>query len=135
MYDFAKNSKIVSAYVIDQILLDEKNKVIVLEFKKKIQSNVNFSKEYRYFLGKKFQKNFIFFSTEIETVFDFVQMYELVLFPTNIFFYRNKKILVDTGSGNNNKIENPCYLYRDFFSLLTKIFFGIQKGKTFVSSG
>ena len=51
-------------------------------------------------------KNFaVIYVVDIDEVPDFNGMYELYDPCTTMFFYRNKHIMVDLGTGNNNKIN------------------------------
>ena len=51
-------------------------------------------------------KNFaVIYLVDITEVPDFNVMYELYDPCTIMFFYRNKHIMIDLGTGNNNKIN------------------------------
>ena len=51
-------------------------------------------------------KNFaVIYVVDIDEVPEFNGMYELYDPCTTMFFYRNKHIMVDLGTGNNNKIN------------------------------
>ena len=51
-------------------------------------------------------KNFaVIYLVDISQVSDFNKMYELYDPCTVMFFYRNKHIMIDLGTGNNNKIN------------------------------
>ena len=51
-------------------------------------------------------KNFaVIFLVDVTEVPDFNKMYELYDPCTVMFFYRNKHIMIDLGTGNNNKIN------------------------------
>lgn len=53
-------------------------------------------------------KNFaIMYLVDISEVPDFNKMYELYDPVTVMFFYRNKHIMIDLGTGNNNKVNWP----------------------------
>lgn len=53
-------------------------------------------------------KNFaVVYLVDITEVPDFNKMYELYDPCTIMFFFRNKHIMVDLGTGNNNKINWP----------------------------
>merc|ERR1711974_333331 len=53
-------------------------------------------------------KNFcVCYLVDITTVPDFNKMYELYDPCTVMFFFRNKHIMIDLGTGNNNKINWP----------------------------
>ncbi len=53
-------------------------------------------------------KNFcVIYLVDITEVPDFNKMYELYDPCTIMFFFRNKHIMIDLGTGNNNKINWP----------------------------
>lgn len=60
--------------------------------------------EIMYKVGYKLSKFVTFYVVDITKVPDFNVMYELYDPLTVMFFYRNKHIMIDTGTGNNNKI-------------------------------
>jgi len=53
-------------------------------------------------------KNFaVIYLVDITEVPDFNTMYELYDAVTVMFFFRNKHMMIDLGTGNNNKINWP----------------------------
>jgi DIM1 family U5 snRNP protein len=51
-------------------------------------------------------KNFaVFYLVDIDEVPDFKKMYELYDACTVMFFFWNKYMMIDLGTGNNNKIK------------------------------
>ena len=65
---------------------------------------------------------------------DFNEMYELVDRVTVMFFYRNKHIMVDLGTGNNNKVNWPLTDKQEFIDLVETVYRGARKGKGLVQS-
>lgn len=62
-------------------------------------------------------KNFaVIYLVDISQVPDFNKMYELYDPCTVMFFYRNKHMMIDLGTGNNNKSKYPLILA--FYCLL-----------------
>ncbi len=55
-------------------------------------------------VAPKLCKFVVFYVVDIKKVPDFTPMYELYDPMTLMFFYRNKHMMIDTGTGNNNKI-------------------------------
>ena len=53
----------------------------------------------------KLSKYVVFYVCDITKVPDFNTMYELYDPMTLMFFYRNRHMMIDTGSGDNNKIN------------------------------
>lgn len=80
-------------------------------------------------------RNFVaIYVCDIDEVPDFNEMYELYDNMCVMFFYRNRHIMCDFGTGNNNKldfaIENP----QDLIDVLETVFRGARKGKGIVVS-
>ena len=65
---------------------------------------------------------------------DFNTMYELYDPCTTMFFYRNKHIMIDLGTGNNNKINWPMNNTQEFIDVVTTVFNGARKGRGLVIS-
>lgn len=61
--------------------------------------------EMMYKMAYKLSKFVVFYLVDIGKVPDFNIMYELFDPMTLMFFYRNRHIMIDTGTGNNNKIN------------------------------
>ena len=125
---YLKKIDLESAYILDQILLDENEKIILINFRKKNNALNIFCKK----ILKNYRKSFIFLAINREIIFDFDMMYELFFVSENIFFYKNKRIFIDLGTGNNNKIKNLNFEKKNFALWLEKIFLGIKKGKNII---
>ncbi|MES1902546.1 MAG: Thioredoxin-like 4A, partial [Paramarteilia canceri] len=65
---------------------------------------------------------------------DFNHMYELYDPVCVMFFFRNKHIFVDLGTGNNNKIDWPLEEVQEFIDIVETVFRGAKKGKGLVIS-
>lgn len=55
-------------------------------------------------------------------------MYELYDPCTLMFFYRNKHIMVDLGTGNNNKINWAMEDKQELIDIVETVFRGARKG-------
>ena len=60
--------------------------------------------------------------------------YELYDPCTVMFFYRNKHILVDLGTGNNNKINWALNNKQEMIDIIESVYRGATKGKGLVIS-
>ena len=72
--------------------------------------------------------------TRRQQVPQFNAMYELYDPCTVMFFWRNKHILVDLGTGNNNKINFPIADKQELIDILETVYRGASKGKGQVTS-
>jgi DIM1 family U5 snRNP protein len=65
---------------------------------------------------------------------DFNAMYELYDPCTVMFFFRNKHIMVDLGTGNNNKINWAMEEKQEFVDIVEVVYRGARKGRGLVVS-
>ncbi|KAF8360693.1 hypothetical protein PRIPAC_87616 [Pristionchus pacificus] len=65
---------------------------------------------------------------------DFNKMYELYDPCTVMFFFRNKHIMVDLGTGNNNKINWAMSDGQEFIDIIETVYRGARKGRGLVVS-
>lgn len=65
---------------------------------------------------------------------DFNQMYELTDPMSIMFFYKNKHIQVDCGTGNNNKINFELNSVQEFIDIAEVVYRGATKGRGLVQS-
>ena len=74
-------------------------------------------------------KNFaVIYLVDISQVPDFNKMYELYDPCTTMFFYRNKHIMIDLGTGNNNKINWALEDTQEFIDIIETVYRGARKG-------
>ena len=80
-------------------------------------------------------KNFaVIYLVDITEVPDFNKMYELYDPCTVMFFYRNKHIMIDLGTGNNNKINWAMEDPQELIDIIETVFRGARKGRGLVVS-
>ncbi|KAL3913495.1 MAG: hypothetical protein SGILL_006466 [Bacillariaceae sp.] len=80
-------------------------------------------------------KNFAFIClVDVTEVPDFNNMYELFDDCTSMFFYRNKHIMVDLGTGNNNKINWALADKQEMIDIIEMVYRGARKGRGLVVS-
>jgi len=74
------------------------------------------------------------FYCDLDEVRDFNKMYELYDTCTVMFFYRNKHIMIDLGTGNNNKINWPISSKYEMIDIIETVYRGASKGRGLVVS-
>ncbi|KAJ8429630.1 hypothetical protein Cgig2_006871 [Carnegiea gigantea] len=80
-------------------------------------------------------KNFaVIYLVDITEVPDFNTMYELYDPCTVMFFFRNKHIMIDLGTGNNNKINWALKNKQEFIDIVETVYRGARKGRGLVIS-
>lgn len=67
-------------------------------------------------------------------VIDFFVRYELYDPCTVMFFFRNKHIMIDLGTGNNNKINWPLEDKQEMIDIVETVYRGARKGRGLVVS-
>ncbi|KAI3975072.1 hypothetical protein MKX01_005183 [Papaver californicum] len=78
-------------------------------------------------------KNFaVIYLVDITEVPDFNTMYELYDPSTVMFFFRNKHIVIDLGTGNNNKINWALKDKQEFIDIIETVYRGARKGRGLV---
>ena len=76
----------------------------------------------------------VVYLVDISEVPDFNNMYELYDPCTVMFFYRNRHIMVDFGTGNNNKLNFLLSDKQELIDILETVYRGASKGKGLVVS-
>lgn len=71
---------------------------------------------------------------DIDEVPDFKQMYELYDNMTVMFFFRNKHMMCDFGTGNNNKMNWVLEDKQELIDIVETIYRGAKKGRGLVVS-
>jgi U5 snRNP protein, DIM1 family len=61
-------------------------------------------------------------------------MYELYDPCTVMFFFRNKHIMIDLGTGNNNKVNWALTDKQEFIDIVETVYRGARKGRGLVVS-
>ncbi|MCJ1255165.1 U4/U6-U5 snRNP complex subunit dib1 [Lignoscripta atroalba] len=80
-------------------------------------------------------KNFaVIYVCDLDQVPDFKQMYELYDPMTLMFFFRNKHMMCDFGTGNNNKLNWVLEDKQELIDILETIYRGAKKGRGLVVS-
>lgn len=80
-------------------------------------------------------KNFaVIYLVDITQVPDFTKMYELYDACSVMFFYRNKHIMIDLGTGNNNKINWAIERKQEMIDIIETVYRGASKGRGLVIS-
>ncbi|XP_051187398.1 uncharacterized protein [Lolium perenne] len=78
-------------------------------------------------------KNFaVIYLVDITEIPDFNTMYELYDPSTVMFFFRNKHIMIDLGTGNNNKINWAMKDKQEFVDIVETVYRGARKGRGLV---
>ncbi|TDZ14686.1 Mitosis protein dim1 [Colletotrichum orbiculare MAFF 240422] len=94
-----------SGWHVDQAILSEEERLVVIRFGRDGDSECMRQDEVLYRISDRVKNFAVVYVCDIDQVPDFNQMYELYDPCTIMFFFRNKHMMVDFGTGNNNKLN------------------------------
>ena len=115
-------------YSVDQAILDQDNKILIIGiYPKFYQAN---TENYLDRLNL-FKKEANLYKISTKKVKEFNIIYEINDTISFIFYFENKKIFVDSGSGDNNKIEGLMVNSKHFKRIVNLIYKNCMKGKNF----
>ncbi|KAF8879579.1 mitosis protein DIM1-domain-containing protein [Infundibulicybe gibba] len=115
-----------SGWHVDEAIKSEEDRVVVIRFGHDWDSQCMTMDETLYAVAEKVQNFAVIYLVDITEVPDFNKMYELYDPCTVMFFYRNKHIMIDLGTGNNNKM---CMI-----DIVETVYRGASKGRGLVVS-
>ncbi|CAN6644087.1 spliceosomal protein Dib1p [Trichomonascus vanleenenianus] len=119
---------------VDQAILSEESRVVVIRFGRDQDPDCMRMDEILYSVADKVRQFAVIYVCDIDQVPDFNQMYELYDPMTIMFFYRNKHMLVDFGTGNNNKLNFVLEDKQEMIDIIETVYRGAAKGKGLVIS-
>lgn len=123
-----------SGWHVDQAILSEDDRLVVVRFGRDYDKECMIMDELLYGIAEKVKNFAVIYLCDIDEVPDFNQMYELYDPCTVMFFYRNKHMLCDFGTGNNNKLNFRITDKQELIDILEVIYRGASKGKGLVVS-
>lgn len=123
-----------SGWAVDQAIVTEENRVVVIRFGHDWDPQCMEMDELLAKIAEKVKNMAIIYLVDITKVPDFNQMYELYDPMTIMFFYRNKHIMIDLGTGNNNKINFIINNKQELIDIIETVYRGARKGKGLVIS-
>jgi DIM1 family U5 snRNP protein len=123
-----------NGWEVDQAILSEEDRVVVIRFGHDYDPQCMQMDELLFSIAD-IVKNFaVIYIVDITKVPDFNTMYELYDACTTMFFYRNKHMMIDLGTGNNNKINWAMNNKQELIDIIETIYKGARKGKGLVIS-
>ncbi|KAK4048597.1 U4/U6-U5 snRNP complex subunit dib1 [Microbotryomycetes sp. JL221] len=126
--------KLESGWHVDQAILAEDDRVVIIRFGHDWDPQCMIQDETLLGVSEKVKNFAIIYTVDITKVPDFTRMYELYDPCTTMFFYRNKHILVDFGTGNNNKLNWPMEDKQELIDVIETVYRGAAKGRGLVVS-
>ncbi|KAM0754844.1 4A/4B type thioredoxin-like protein [Meredithblackwellia eburnea MCA 4105] len=123
-----------SGWHVDQAILAEESRVVVLRFGHDWDTQCMAHDETLLGISEKVKNYAVIYTVDITKVPDFTKMYELYDACTTMFFYRNKHIMIDLGTGNNNKINWAVDDKQELIDIVETVYRGAAKGRGLVVS-
>ncbi|KAK6465492.1 mitosis protein DIM1-domain-containing protein [Scheffersomyces coipomensis] len=129
-----------SGWHVDQAILSEDDRLVVIRFGREEESQCMIIDEILYSISEKIKNFAVIYLCNIDRVPDFNQMYELEMGDrqlepfTIMFFHRNKHMMCDFGTGNNNKLNFMIRDKQELIDIIETIYRGAKKGKGLVVS-
>lgn len=123
-----------SGYAVDQAILAEEDRVVIIRFGHDYEPNCMQMDEILASVSDQIKNFAVIYLVDISEVPDFNTMYELYDPCTTMFFFRNKHIMIDLGTGNNNKISWAMSDKQEFIDIVETIYRGARKGRGLVVS-
>jgi DIM1 family U5 snRNP protein len=123
-----------SGWEVDKAIVQEEDRVVVIRFGHDWDPDCMRVDECLYRIAERCKNFAVFYVVDITKVPDFNKMYELYDPVTVMFFYRNKHIMVDLGTGNNNKINWPLDNPQEMIDIIETVYRGARKGRGLVVS-
>ncbi|KAJ9117736.1 Thioredoxin-like 4A [Naganishia adeliensis] len=121
-----------SGWHVDQAIMMEEDRVVCIRFGHDWDEQCMVMDETLYQVQAKVQNFAVIYLVDITKVPDFNKMYELYDPCTLMFFYRNKHIMIDLGTGNNNKINWPISDKQEMIDIIETVYRGASKGRGLV---
>ncbi|XP_044493090.1 thioredoxin-like protein YLS8 isoform X2 [Mangifera indica] len=138
-----------SGWAVDQAILAEEERLVVIRFGHDwdetcmqgsvapnpfiaMQRGVNEMDEVLASVAETIKNFAVIYLVDITEVPDFNTMYELYDPSTVMFFFRNKHIMIDLGTGNNNKINWALKDKQEFIDIIETVYRGARKGRGLV---
>ncbi|RAR15206.1 mitosis protein dim1 [Stemphylium lycopersici] len=122
------------AWHVDQAILSEDERIICLRFGNDANPECMDMDEKLYKIADAVKDWAVIYVVDNEQIPDFNAMYEIYDACTVMFFWRNKHMQVDFGTGNNNKINFAIGAKQELIDILEAVYRGASKGKGLVVS-
>ncbi|CAL1139671.1 unnamed protein product [Cladocopium goreaui] len=123
-----------SGWAVDQAILSEEERLVIIRFGHDYDSECMKMDEILYSVAEKIKSFAIIYLVDVKEVPDFNTMYELYDPVTVMFFFRNKHMMIDLGTGNNNKVNWAMNDKQEFIDIVETIYRGARKGRGLVMS-
>ena len=125
---------LTNAWQVDQAILNEDSRLVVIRFGHDWDPECMRMDAILASVAELVRRYAVIYVVDLTEVPDFTEMYELYDKCTTMIFFRNKHMLIDLGTGNNNKINWALDDKQELLDLLEVVYKGAHKGKGLVVS-
>lgn len=119
---------------VDRAIITEAKRVVIIRFGHDHNSLCMQMDEILAGIADDIKLFAVIYLVDITQVPDFNTMYELYDECSIMFFFRNKHIMVDLGTGNNNKINFLIPSKQEMIDIIETVYRGARKGRGIVMS-
>ncbi|KAK9317781.1 mitosis protein DIM1-domain-containing protein [Lipomyces starkeyi] len=119
---------------VDQAIMTEEERLVVIRFGRDWDEQCMRMDELLYRVADRVKNFAVIYVCDIDEVPDFNKMYELYDPCTVMFFFRNKHMMCDFGTGNNNKLNWVLEDKQELIDIIETIYKGAKKGRGLVIS-
>lgn len=123
-----------TGYAVDRAIMEEEDRVVIVRFGHDADPICMQMDEVLASIADPIKNFAVIYLVDITAVTAFNAMYELYDPCTVMFFFRNKHIMIDLGTGNNNKINWAMNDKQEFIDIVEVVYRGARKGRGLVVS-
>ena len=125
---------LTNGWQVDQSILTEEERLVVIRFGRDWDADCMRQDEVLHRIADRVKNFAVIYVCDLDQVPDFKQMYELYDPLTIMFFFRNKHMMCDFGTGNNNKLNWVLEDKQELVDIIETIYKGAKKGRGLVVS-
>ncbi|KAL8975331.1 MAG: hypothetical protein Q9197_000456 [Variospora fuerteventurae] len=125
---------LTTGWHVDQAILTEEERLVIIRFGRDWDPDCMRQDEVLYRIADRVKNFAVIYVCDLDQVPDFKQMYELYDRMTLMFFFRNKHMMCDFGTGNNNKLNWVLEDKQELIDIMETIYRGAKKGRGLVVS-
>ena len=118
-----------TAWEVDQAIALEEKRVVVIRFGTDWDTKCIRTDEMLAKIEYDISNFAVIYLVDITEVPEFNSLYELLDTMSLMFFYRKRRMTIDLGTGNNNKINWVMENKQELIDIIETIYRGARKGK------
>ncbi|KAI3957165.1 hypothetical protein MKW98_002792 [Papaver atlanticum] len=116
-----------SGWAVDQAILAEEERLVVIRFGHDWDETCMQMDEVLSSVAETIKNFAVIYLVDITEVPDFNTMYDP---STVMFFFRNKHVMIDLGTGNNNKINWALKDKQEFIDIIETVSWGQERSRS-----